>query len=133
MNGMTRRSGLALGLGMASGAFRAAMAQDAAYPTRAVRLLVGFAPGGPLDFVARALAERLSERLGQNFIVENRSGATGNIAAEAVARAAPPRDGHLLLMGNVQNLAVMPRCSATCPSIPHATCNPWRKSRQSPM
>ena len=106
MNGMTRRSGLALGLGMASGAFRAAMAQDAAYPTRAVRLLVGFAPGGPLDFVARALAERLSERLGQNFIVENRSGATGNIAAEAVARAAPPRDGHLLLMGNVQNLAV---------------------------
>lgn len=106
MNGMTRRSGLALGLGMAGGAFRAAMAQDAAYPTRAVRLLVGFAPGGPLDFVARALAERLSERLGQNFIVENRSGATGNIAAEAVARAAPPRDGHLLLMGNVQNLAV---------------------------
>ena len=106
MNGMTRRSGLALGLGMASGAFRAAMAQDAAYPTRAVRLLVGFAPGGPLDFVARSLAERLSERLGQNFIVENRSGATGNIAAEAVARAAPPRDGHLLLMGNVQNLAV---------------------------
>ena len=106
MNGMTRRSGLALGLGMASGAFRAAMAQDAADPTRAVRLLVGFAPGGPLDFVARALAERLSERLGQNFIVENRSGATGNIAAEAVARAAPPRDGHLLLMGNVQNLAV---------------------------
>ena len=106
MNGMTRRSGLALGLGMASGAFRAAMAQDAAYPTRAVRLLVGFAPGGPLDFVARTLAERLSERLGQNFIVENRSGATGNIAAEAVARAAPPRDGHLLLMGNVQNLAV---------------------------
>ncbi len=85
------------------GALHPALAQDvAAYPARTVRLLVGFAAGGPLDFVARAVAERLAPRLGQSFVVENRLGATGNIAAEAVARATP--DGYLLLMGNPQNL-----------------------------
>jgi tripartite-type tricarboxylate transporter receptor subunit TctC len=101
-----RRSTAALGLGVASGTLRPVWAQDVLYPTRTVRLLVGFAPGGSLDFVARGMAERLSQRLGQSFVVENRAGATGNLAAEAVARAAPPRDGHLLLMGNVQNLAL---------------------------
>jgi tripartite-type tricarboxylate transporter receptor subunit TctC len=106
MKAITRRSTIALGLGLAGGSLRSALAQDAVYPSRSVRLLVGFAPGGPLDFVARGVAERLTQRLGQSFVVENRAGATGNIAAEAVARAAPPRDGHLLLMGNVQNLAV---------------------------
>ncbi|HYZ33538.1 MAG TPA: tripartite tricarboxylate transporter substrate-binding protein [Crenalkalicoccus sp.] len=103
MRDTTRRSAIALGLGLAGGSLRSALAQDAAaYPSRPVRLLVGFAPGGPLDFVARAVAERLTPRLGQSFIVENRLGATGNLAAEAVARATP--DGHLLLMGNPQNL-----------------------------
>lgn len=86
---------------------RPATAQDVLpFPSRHVRLLVGFAPGGSLDVVGRAMAELLGQRLGQPFVVENRAGATGNVAAEAVARAAPPRDGHLLLMGNVQNLAV---------------------------
>lgn len=103
MTNIARRSALALGLGMAGGPLRPALAQDpAAYPSRPVRLLVGFAPGGPLDFVARAVADRLTPRLGQSFVVENRAGATGNVAAEAVARATP--DGYLLLMGNPQNL-----------------------------
>ncbi len=106
MTDIARRSTIALGLGLAGGILHPAMAQNEAYPSRSVRLLVGFAPGGSLDFVARGVAERLTQRLGQSFVVENRAGATGNIAAEAVARAAPPRDGHLLLMGNVQNLAV---------------------------
>lgn len=107
MNDIARRSALGLGLSMACGHPRSVLAQDAmAYPNRTVRLLVGFAPGGPLDFAARAVSERLSQRLGQSFVVENRAGATGNIAAEAVARTPPPRDGHLLLMGNVQNLVL---------------------------
>jgi len=107
MRNIARRSAIGLGFGLVAGPFCPALSQEpAAYPIRPVRLLVGFTPGGSLDFAARALAERLTQRLGQSFLVENRAGATGNIAAEAVARAAPPRDGHVLLMGNVQNLAV---------------------------
>lgn len=66
------------------------------YPTRTVKIVVPFPAGGPLDFTARLLAEKLSASLKQPFIVENRAGAAGNIGTEAVANAAP--DGHTLLM-----------------------------------
>jgi tripartite-type tricarboxylate transporter receptor subunit TctC len=66
-----------------------------AYPTRPVRIVVGFAAGGTTDIVARLMAQRLSERLGQQFIIENRPGASTNVATEAVARA--PADGYTLL------------------------------------
>jgi tripartite-type tricarboxylate transporter receptor subunit TctC len=66
------------------------------YPARPVRLLVGFAAGGPNDITARIIAQWLSERLGQQFIVENRPGAGSNIATEFVVRA--PADGHTLLL-----------------------------------
>jgi tripartite-type tricarboxylate transporter receptor subunit TctC len=78
---------------------RLAFAAD--YPTRPVRLLVGYAPGGATDIIARLIAQRLSERLHQQFIVENRGGAGGNIATEAVARAAA--DGYTLLLINGSN------------------------------
>jgi len=77
------------------GALLAAAAAAQTYPTRPVRLVVGFPPGGGTDILARMLAPKLSETFGQQFVVENRPGATTNIASELVARSAP--DGHTLL------------------------------------
>jgi tripartite-type tricarboxylate transporter receptor subunit TctC len=73
------------------------------YPNRPVSLVVGFTPGGPSDVLARVLGKKLEQLLGQAFVIDNRPGAGGNIAAEAVARAAP--DGYTLLMGNNSILA----------------------------
>src|SRR5262245_47075497 len=72
------------------------MAEAQSYPSRPVRLIEGFGAGGTPDILARLFGQWLSERLGQPFVVENRSGATGKIATETVVRAPP--DGHTLLM-----------------------------------
>ena len=74
-----------------------------AYPTRPVRILVGFAPGGGTDIMARLIGAWLADRLGQGFVVENRTGAGTNIATEAVVRSAP--DGYTLLEGCLPNAA----------------------------
>jgi len=82
----------------------AAVAQ--AYPSRTVRVIVPFPPGGAPDLVGRTLASRLGERLGQPFVVENRTGAGGNIAAEAVAKSLP--DGYTLLATSDGPLVINP-------------------------
>lgn len=89
------RRGIVLG---AAGMFAARRAAAASYPDRPVKLLVGFAPGGPTDVMARIIAGQLGERLGGSFIVENRAGAGGNIAAGVVAHADP--DGYTLLVAS---------------------------------
>ncbi|HEV2007085.1 MAG TPA: tripartite tricarboxylate transporter substrate binding protein [Burkholderiales bacterium] len=81
-----------------------ALAQS--YPNKPIRLLVGFAPGGGTDIVARVIGQKLSDYWGQQVIVENRAGATGTIAADLVAKAAP--DGYTLLMGHVNSNAIAP-------------------------
>ncbi len=75
-----------------------------AYPSRPIRLVVPFAPGGATDIVGRILAPKLGERLGQQVVVDNRSGAAGNIAVEIVATAQP--DGHTILVGNISTNSI---------------------------
>ncbi len=95
-----RRDAMHALLGAAAGALAlaktsAALAQGA-YPTRSVRVVVGFAPGGPTDILARVIGKGMGDVLGEQFVIENRTGAGGNIGTESVARAAP--DGHTLLL-----------------------------------
>ena len=82
------------------------LAAQAAYPTKAVRIVVPFAPGGGADLVSRLIAPRLSALLGQQFLVENRAGAAGRIGAAAVAKATP--DGYTLLVSTESSLAIAP-------------------------
>lgn len=74
------------------------LAADAGYPSRPIRLVIGFPPGGSTDFLARAIGEQLGQQLGQTVVVDNRPGAGSNIAPELVAKA--PADGHQLLMSS---------------------------------
>src|ERR1700738_3037705 len=98
---LLRRNFLKLaGAALAAPAFsRFASADD--YPTRPVRIIAGFAAGGGVDITARLIGQWLSDRLGQSFVVENRTGAGGNIGTEAVVKAAP--DGYTLLLATVPN------------------------------
>lgn len=98
-------------LALACAAF-AASAQG--YPTKPVHFIVPYAPGGPLDAVARALAEKVREPLGQAVIVENKPGAGGNIGADFVAKSAP--DGYAIVMGAVATHAINP---ALFPRMPY--------------
>ena len=94
---LPRRQFLHLAAGAAALPALSRIARAQTYPTRPVRMVVGFPPGGSADIVARLMGQWLSERLGQPFIIENRPGAGSNIGTEAVVRAPP--DGYTLLLG----------------------------------
>jgi tripartite-type tricarboxylate transporter receptor subunit TctC len=100
---MKRLVSAAIGAAVALGLSSAAFAQSS-YPNRPVRVIVPFAAGGTTDIFARLIADKLSQSLGQQFIIENRGGAGGNIGADAVAKAAP--DGYTLVMGTVGTHAI---------------------------
>jgi len=91
-----RRNFLHLAAGAAALPFAPHVARAQAYPSRPVHLIAGFPPGGVVDVFARLIGQWLSERLGQQFVIENRAGAGGNLATEAVVKALP--DGYTLLM-----------------------------------
>ena len=93
---LPRRRFLRLAIGVAALPITCRIAHAQSYPTRPVRIVVGFPPAGGADIAARLVGQRLSERFGQPFVIENRPGAATNLATEAVARA--PADGHTLLL-----------------------------------
>ncbi len=95
----SRRTALTLGATAALALLAGPAAAQGTWPTKPVRIVVPFAPGGTTDILARAVAPELSKAFGQQFIVDNRAGAGGNVGAEIVARA--PNDGYTLLMGTV--------------------------------
>jgi tripartite-type tricarboxylate transporter receptor subunit TctC len=91
-------------LALAAGSLSPAFAQD--YPTKPIRLVVPFAPGGSSSIIARAFSAEMAKGLGQQFVVENKPGGAGNVAMDEVARAAP--DGYTLIVGHIGTLAVNP-------------------------
>jgi tripartite-type tricarboxylate transporter receptor subunit TctC len=101
----TRRAVVRLGLlALATGALAVPGTAAAAYPDKPIRLIVPFPPGGATDVIGRVMAMRLTTALGQSVIVDNRGGASGNIGADAVAKAAP--DGYTLLLGAVTSHSI---------------------------
>jgi tripartite-type tricarboxylate transporter receptor subunit TctC len=94
----------------------AANATAQTYPSRPVNLVVGFAPGGGTDTVARVMQRKLGEYLGQTIVVENRAGAGGTIAADVVSKAAP--DGYTILLATIAALAVAPHLNSKLPYDP---------------
>jgi len=111
----------AMGFGLLS-ALLPGWASAQAWPTRPVHLVVPFAAGGPADTLARTLAPRLGERLGQPMVVENRPGAGGGIGAESVAKSAP--DGHLLLLATSSTHSIAPVLVPRLPYDPAADFTP---------
>ena len=91
-------------------------ADSGGYPTKPIRMLVGFAPGGGTDTTARALTPKLAERFGQQVIVDNRPGAAGNIATDITTKAPP--DGYTILMGTIAALAINPTLYGNLPFDP---------------
>jgi tripartite-type tricarboxylate transporter receptor subunit TctC len=99
---LPRRQFLHLAAGAAALPAVSRIARAQTYPTRPVRIIVGFPAGQATDSVARIMGQSLSQRLGQQFVVENRTGAGGNIGTEAVVKAAP--DGYILLLATLPNV-----------------------------
>ncbi len=93
-------------------------AQSASYPNKPIKMIIPFAPGGASDFIGRILSVKLSEVLGQQVIVDNRSGAAGNIGMEAAAKSAP--DGYTIYLGNIGTVAINPAL------FPNLNINPLR-------
>ena len=105
---MNRRSLLAASLSLPFA--QRVLAQGNDWPTRNVRIVCPFTPGGSQDLIARRLSVKLTEQFGQSFVVDNRSGAGGSIAADNVAKSPP--DGYAMLLGSIGSHALIPHLHA---------------------
>ena len=94
-----------------------AFAQADQYPSRPLRMVIPFAPGGASDFIGRILQPKLAEEFGQQVVADNRAGASGNIGIETVARSNP--DGYTFLLGNVSSMGINPSMFPNFPVRPH--------------
>ncbi|MGE4243460.1 tripartite tricarboxylate transporter substrate binding protein [Ramlibacter sp.] len=112
---MKRRTTLQMAAAAAVASLAPTLHAQADFPSKPVRILVGYPPGGPLDSIARALAPRMSEELKQPVLVENRAGASGVIATDAVARSTP--DGYTLVLNGITH-AILPSLN---PNLPYDT------------
>jgi tripartite-type tricarboxylate transporter receptor subunit TctC len=110
-------AGLVLSLAAAPGAV---LADE--FPAKPLRMVVGFAPGGGADIVARLVGAKMADSLGQQVVVENRAGATGTIAADNVARS--PADGYSLFLGSQSTMVVAPSLFPTLPFKPETDFEP---------
>ena len=108
---MTRISRIAILLAAVLTPCGAALGQ--AYPAKAIRMVVGFPPGGGTDIVGRIIAQKLSDAVGQQVIVDNRGGASGQLAAEIVAKSAP--DGYTIMMAHIAAIAILPSLVSKLP------------------
>ncbi len=109
-----KRYAVTMLLALAGVSAQCVLAQD--YPTRPIRMIVPFGPGGASDFVARIIAPKLGHELGQQIVIDNRAGAAGNIGVELAARASP--DGYTILVGNVGTMAINPNVFPKFPVRP---------------
>jgi tripartite-type tricarboxylate transporter receptor subunit TctC len=111
--------------------FAPAIAQAQRYPARPVRIVISFAAGGPTDILARLLAQRLFESMGQQFIVDNRPGGGGTIGGQLAARAAP--DGYTIFVGGITSLAMAPHMHKDLPYDPFKDFAPITKLTIQPI
>ena len=101
------------------------------YPNKTIRLVAPFVPGGPTDIVARVVAQKLGQNVGQQVVVDNRGGASGAIGCEIVAHSAP--DGYTLMIGSSGNLAVAPALFAKLPYDPLKDFEPITQTTAGPQ
>src|SRR5918993_1353497 len=108
-----------------------ALGAESAYPSRPIRIVDPFPPGGPSDIVGRTISQRLSEALGQTVVVDNRGGASGIVGCEIVAKAAP--DGHTLLLGPSGALTIQPTINPKLPFDPQRDFEPVTQLTSGPQ
>jgi len=125
-----RPGSLGLGTAVLAAASTCAYAQSN-YPAKPIRLLVPFPPGGGTDMIARAVAQKITEKNGWSIVVDNRPGAGGNLGVDAAAKAAP--DGYTLVMGQTSNLAINPALYKKLPYDPLKNLTPVALVSSSPI